>query len=245
MGRIDAKVAVTDIVDDEGRELAAQIEKDGGTAVYRHLDTASEENVVDVFAEVHQRFGGLDILVDDAGIAGPNTPTHQIQAADWDKVIAVNVKGVYLCTKQAVPCMQRAQGGSIISLSSIYGLVGAPDLPPYHASKGAVRLMTKTDARCSMPGIASASTRFIQGSSGHPWWRTWPLRPGRARKISAAASLPGIPSGTWANPTTWPAASSTWPRRKRNSSPAASWSSTAATRRNSRRRTADRGGRRA
>jgi NAD(P)-dependent dehydrogenase (short-subunit alcohol dehydrogenase family) len=144
--REGAAVAVTDIVDDEGRELVAQIEKAGGEAAYWHLDIAREENIVGVFAEVRNRFGGLDILVNNAGISGNNTPTHEIPAAEWDRVIAVNVKGVFMCTKHAVPYMQREGGGSIINLSSIYGIVGAPDLPPYHASKGAVRMMTKTDA---------------------------------------------------------------------------------------------------
>ncbi len=66
--------------------------------------------------------------------------------AEWDKVQSVNVKGVFLCTKHAIPFLREAGGGSIINLSSIYGLIGAPDIPPYHASKGAVRLMSKTDA---------------------------------------------------------------------------------------------------
>jgi NAD(P)-dependent dehydrogenase (short-subunit alcohol dehydrogenase family) len=60
--------------------------------------------------------------------------------------MAVNVKGVFFCTKHAVPYMIQAGGGSIVNISSIYGLIGAPDVPPYHASKGAVRLMAKTDA---------------------------------------------------------------------------------------------------
>ena len=144
--REGAAVAVTDIVDDEGREVVTQIEKAGGEAAYWHLDTVSEENIVGVFAEVHNRFGGLDILVNNAGISGSSKPTHEMPAVEWDRVIAVNVKGVFMCTKHAVPYMQREGGGSIVNLSSIYGIVGAPDLPPYHASKGAVRMMTKTDA---------------------------------------------------------------------------------------------------
>ena len=88
----------------------------------------------------------LTILVNNAGIAGPNKPTHEIDAQEWDNVMNVNVKGVFLCTKYAIPHMKKNKGGSIINLSSIYGIVGAPDLPAYHASKGAVRLMSKTDA---------------------------------------------------------------------------------------------------
>jgi len=73
-------------------------------------------------------------------------PTHEVTDEEWDRVMQVNVKGVFYCTKHAVPYLREAGGGSIINLSSIYGLVGGADVPPYHASKGAVRLMTKTDA---------------------------------------------------------------------------------------------------
>ncbi len=86
------------------------------------------------------------MLVNNAGIAGADKPTDKITEEEWDKVIAVNVKGVFLCTKHAIPALREAGGGSIINLSSIYGIVSAPDLPAYHASKGAVRMMTKTDA---------------------------------------------------------------------------------------------------
>jgi NAD(P)-dependent dehydrogenase (short-subunit alcohol dehydrogenase family) len=84
--------------------------------------------------------------VNNAGISGVNKPTHEITEDEWTRVMDVNVKGVFLCTKHAVDVMKEAGGGSIINLSSIYGIIGAPDIPPYHASKGAVRLMTKTDA---------------------------------------------------------------------------------------------------
>lgn len=93
----------------------------------------------------------MDILVNNAGISGANKPTHEITEAEWDQVQAINVKGVFFGVKHAVPHLRHAGGGNIINLSSIYGLVGAPDAPPYHASKGAVRLMTKTDALIYAP----------------------------------------------------------------------------------------------
>lgn len=144
--REGASVAVTDIVDGEGRQVVDQIRKAGGTAEFWHLDTSREQDVANVFSEVSDRLGDIQILVNNAGISGTNQPTHEIDAEDWDRVISVNVRGVFLCTKHAIPQMQKKNGGSIINLSSIYGIIGAPDLPPYHASKGAVRLMTKTDA---------------------------------------------------------------------------------------------------
>jgi NAD(P)-dependent dehydrogenase (short-subunit alcohol dehydrogenase family) len=137
-----AYVIVTDIIDDEGEQLVEEIRRDTGRAEYRHLDTADEKNVADVITPVDS----LVVLVNNAGIAGPDKPTHEISAEEWDKLMNVNVKGVFLCTKYAVPHMKKNKRGSIINLSSIYGIVGAPDLPAYHASKGAVRLMSKTDA---------------------------------------------------------------------------------------------------
>jgi NAD(P)-dependent dehydrogenase (short-subunit alcohol dehydrogenase family) len=141
-----ARVALFDLLDAEGEALAAELRGRGADAGYWHVDVASEASVASAIEAVVARFGGVDVLVNNAGIAGPNKPTHELTVEEWDRVQSVNVKGVFLGTKHAIPYMQRAGRGSIINLSSIYGLVGAPDVPPYHASKGAVRLMTKTDA---------------------------------------------------------------------------------------------------
>jgi NAD(P)-dependent dehydrogenase (short-subunit alcohol dehydrogenase family) len=141
-----AKIAVTDIKDKEGQEVVNEIEKAGGTARYWSLDISNEVRVHAVFNEVARAFGSLDILVNNAGISGVNNPTHEITQEQWQQVININVNGVFFCTKHAIPFMRDAGGGSIINMSSIYGLIGAADLPPYHASKGAVRLMGKNDA---------------------------------------------------------------------------------------------------
>lgn len=141
-----AKVAVTDINREEGQKVVNQIEKAGGQAHFWHLNTSVEKEVQKVFSEINEKFGKIDVLVNNAGIAGVNKPTHEISEEEWDELMAVNVKGVFFCTKHVIPYLKNNKGGSIINISSIYGLVGAPDLPAYHASKGAVRLMTKTDA---------------------------------------------------------------------------------------------------
>lgn len=146
LAREGARVAVTDIREDEARETVNRIEGVVGTAHPWRLDVSDEEQVRRVVEEVVDRFGGLNVLVNNAGIAGPDRPTHELTSADWDRVMAVNVRGVFHCTKHAIPHMRAAGGGSIVNLSSIYGLVSAPDVPPYHASKGAVTLMSKTDA---------------------------------------------------------------------------------------------------
>jgi NAD(P)-dependent dehydrogenase (short-subunit alcohol dehydrogenase family) len=141
-----AKVAVTDVLDKEGQNLVEEINQAGGVAKFWHLDVSNEKKVEKVYAEVVKEFGKLDATVNNAGIAGADKPTHELSEKEWDAVMNVNVKGVFFCTKHAIPHMQKTGSGSIINLSSIYGLVGAGDIPPYHASKGAVRLMTKNDA---------------------------------------------------------------------------------------------------
>ena len=141
--------------------------------LYRQCDVASEAAVAAAMEAAASDTGRIDVLVNNAGIAGANRPTHEITESEWDRVQAVNVKGVFLCTKHAVPRM-RAHGGSIVNLSSIYGLVGAPDVPPYHASKGAVTLMTRTDALIYAPD-------GIRVNSIHPGYIWTPMVEGHLR----------------------------------------------------------------
>ena len=146
LAREGAQVAVTDIQPEAGLEAADEIKRRGGQAQFWQLDTTDDQAIQRVLADVADAFGRLDVLVNNAGISGVNKPTHEVTLEEWNRVISVNLNGVFLCTKYAIPYMRQAGGGSIINLSSIYGLVGAPDSPPYHAAKGGVRLMSKTDA---------------------------------------------------------------------------------------------------
>lgn len=141
-----AKVAITDILDKEGQELVGEINKSGRVAKFWHLDVSNEKEVEKVYAEVVEEFGHLDATVNNAGISGVDKPTHELTENEWDAVMNINVKGVFFCTKHAIPHMKKNGKGSIVNLSSIYGLIGAGDIPHYHASKGAVKLMTKNDA---------------------------------------------------------------------------------------------------
>jgi NAD(P)-dependent dehydrogenase (short-subunit alcohol dehydrogenase family) len=143
-----ANLALFDVLDKDGRELVDELHAAGRQAHYWHVNVSREAEVKAAIDGVADRYGAIDVLVNNAGIAGANKPTHEITEQEWDAVQAVNVKGVFFCTKHVIAHMRRAGAGSIINLSSIYGLVGAPDVPPYHASKGAVRLMSKTDAMC-------------------------------------------------------------------------------------------------
>ena len=146
-----AGVALFDVDEREGARVAKELADRGANARFWPCDVSSEAQVASAIASAAAHFGRLDILVNNAGIAGPNKPTHELTEAEWDRVQAVNVKGVFFCTKHAIPHLRAAGGGSIINLSSIYGLVGGPDVPPYHASKGAVRMMSKTDALIYAP----------------------------------------------------------------------------------------------
>lgn len=141
-----AMVAVTDMSEEAGQTVVDEITIAGGTAGFWSLDVTSEAQVESVMRMVKARFCPVTVLVNNAGIAGVNKPTHEITSEEWDATIAVNLKGVFLCTKHVLPQMMQVKKGSIINLSSIYGLVGAPDIPPYHTAKGGVSLMTKTDA---------------------------------------------------------------------------------------------------
>jgi NAD(P)-dependent dehydrogenase (short-subunit alcohol dehydrogenase family) len=151
MAEEGAKVAILDVLGTEGDALEGELLAEGFDAKYWSCDVARENQVASVFDSVVRKFGRLDIVVNNAGVAGASKPTHEISEAEWDFVQSINVKGVFFGTKHAISHLKRAGGGSIINLSSIYGIVGAPDLPPYHASKGAVRLMTKTDALLYAP----------------------------------------------------------------------------------------------
>lgn len=185
-----ARVALFDVLDEDGRALERELTGRGFEAGYWHVDVASEASVQAATDAVATRWGSVDVLVNNAGIAGANKPTHEITEAEWDRVQAVNVKGVFFCTKHAIPHMKRAGRGSIINLSSIYGLVGGADVPPYHASKGAVRLMSKTDAMFYAPDR-------IRVNSVHPGYIRTPmvehhLRDSGATDIEAACHEVGM-----------------------------------------------------
>ena len=189
MAEEGAAVAILDCQDPEGEALAKQLEGRGLKAGYWHCDVSKEQEVKQVLDAVANTFGSPTVLVNNAGIAGANKPTHELTEEEWDHVQDVNVKGVFFCTKHAIPHMKKAGVGSIINLSSIYGLVSAPDIPPYHASKGAVRLMSKTDALLY-------ATENIRCNSIHPGFIWTPLveahlkttgqDPAEAKKATAA-----------------------------------------------------------
>lgn len=140
------KVGVTDITAEDGERIASEIRDAGGEADFLELDVSDEHQVTAVLDRFAESWGGIDAVVNNAGISGADRPTHELSLEEWHEVMRINVDGVFLMTKHTVPHLRRSGGGSIVNLSSIYGIVGAPDIPPYHASKGAIREMTKVDA---------------------------------------------------------------------------------------------------
>ena len=155
-----AKVVLADVTDQEGTAVAAEIAEMGGDALYVHLDVTNEDEWDAAVQSAVASFGKLDILVNNAGIwrRGHVLETSSDQ---WDDIMDVNAKGVFLGTKAAIPEMRKAGGGSIATISSTEGLVGTKTSAAYSESKGAVRIFTKSTA-------VQYAAEGIRANSIHP-----------------------------------------------------------------------------
>ena len=140
-----AKVVLADVLDQEGSVVAAEIAEAGGDAVYVHLDVTNEDEWDAAIQSAVYSFGKIDILINNAGI-WRRGHVLETSSEQWDELLGVNAKGVFLGTKAAIPEMRKAGGGSIINISSTAGLVGSRTSAAYSASKGAVRIFTKSTA---------------------------------------------------------------------------------------------------
>jgi NAD(P)-dependent dehydrogenase (short-subunit alcohol dehydrogenase family) len=177
MAEEGAKVAIFDVLEKEGQALAAELSEKKCDAGFWKVDVTQEAAVKSAIDAAAARFGSLDVLVNNAGISGAPKPTEQVSEAEWDRVQAVNVKGVFFGTKHAIPHLRAAGGGAIINLSSIAGLIGVGGIAPYHASKGAVRLMSKNDAITYAP-------EKIRVNSIHPGYIWTPMVENHLRATS-------------------------------------------------------------
>lgn len=146
-----AQVVIFEIQEEAGEQTASALRGAGHEASSIQVDVTREEDVARAVADTMARHGRIDILINNAGIPGANKLTHELTVADWEQVFAVNVRGPFLCSKHMLPHMMEARRGAIVHFSSIYALIGNDDLPPYHATKGAILSMTKTDAICYAP----------------------------------------------------------------------------------------------
>ena len=156
-----AKVAIGDVLEDEGKKVEAEINELGGEAFFMRLDVTQADQWQEVIDETVSRFGKLDVLVNNAGIGGRGG-LEDMTEDEWDEVMAVNAKGVFLGTKLAMPEILKAGGGSIVNISSQMGIVGSDTSnPAYQASKAAVHIFTKSIA-------LRYATKGVRVNSVHP-----------------------------------------------------------------------------
>lgn len=141
-----ANVVLCDVDQREGEKTAKSITESGGTAEFMQCDVTNESDWEKVINATTNKFGSLDVLVNNAGLSSGSTEDH-LSSEWWHKIMDVNATGVFLGTKIAAEIMKEQQSGSIINISSIMGFVGGENgHPAYHASKGAVRIFSKAMA---------------------------------------------------------------------------------------------------
>jgi NAD(P)-dependent dehydrogenase (short-subunit alcohol dehydrogenase family) len=144
--REGAKVVVSDIVDAAGNETVEKIRERDGVAIYVRADTSKPSDNEALVAAAVKEFGRLDIAVNNAGIGGPSAPTGEYPLEAWDKVIAINLSGVFYGMRYQLPAMLRSGGGSIVNIASILGQVGFRDSSAYVAAKHGVVGLTRSAA---------------------------------------------------------------------------------------------------
>ena len=185
-----AKVIITDVLDDEGKKLEAELNETGGDAQYMPLDVTDENQWDSVIQRILEAHGQIDILVNNAGIL-LEKGVEETSEEEWDRIQDVNSKGVFLGIRAVLPAMREAGSGSIVNISSVAGLIGSA-YAAYGASKGAVRLLTKSTAvqygpegvRCNSVHPGVIETDMTEGMLSDP----------RTREIR----LKNTPLGTFA-----------------------------------------------
>jgi NAD(P)-dependent dehydrogenase (short-subunit alcohol dehydrogenase family) len=192
--REGASVVFGDILDDEGKKLEAELRAAGGQATYVHLNVTRADDWRAAVATTVQAYGKLNVLVNNAGILF-RASIEDTKEEDWDRIMAINVKGVFLGTRAVIPAMRQAGGGSIINISSVAGLVGSPqNTAAYSATKGAVRIFTKSTA------IQHANDK-IRANSVHPGpIETDMIKDVLANKAAWEARLRRLPMGRVGKP---------------------------------------------
>ena len=174
--REGARVAVADVDEAGAEETAAQIEQSGGEAMAVRADVAVSSEVERMVEQTARRFGRIDILFNNAGIA-PRGTVVDTSEEDWDRVMAVDLKSAFLCSKFVIPIMQRQGGGAIVNTGSNCSLHGYPNLAAYTAAKGGLLMLTKQMAadykkdnirvNCVCPGVVlSPMTEKVWRSEG-------------------------------------------------------------------------------
>ena len=196
LAREGAKVVVTDLDDTGGRDVVEKISGAGGEAIFLYQDVTLEESWPATIEAIEQRFGRLDVMVANAGI-GILCKAVEMSLADWRRQTAVNLDGVFLSVKYAVPAMRRAGGGSIIITSSTAGLRGSAGLAGYCATKGGVRLFAKAVAmECAVESDGIRVNTIHPGVIDTPIWTKLPVSAGRNVPIDPnEVAKAGVPLG--------------------------------------------------
>jgi NAD(P)-dependent dehydrogenase (short-subunit alcohol dehydrogenase family) len=156
------QVVIGDIADQQGKGLVQSLNRERDAAFYVHADVSKARDVENLVAAVVEHFGRLDWLVNNAGIAIPKSAT-ELTEEEWDRVMGINLKGQWLCTKYAIPHLLKQPGAAIVNMASQAGLVGLPNLAAYCASKGGVVQFTRSVAL----DLASQGVRVNAVAPGH------------------------------------------------------------------------------
>ncbi|NNE12478.1 MAG: glucose 1-dehydrogenase [Ilumatobacter sp.] len=198
-----ATTIVTDVQDGAGKEVVSQIEAAGGHAEFLHHDVTSEDEWSALVDQLVDAYGGLDVLVNNAGI-GLGASILDMSLDDFRRQQAINVEGVFLGMKHCIPAMRDSGGGSIVNMSSVAGLKGAARLAGYNATKGGVRLMTKGVAlECAQNRWKVRVNSVHPGIIDTPIWET--VMPGTLSPdggpidVGAMAEL-AVPTGVLGTP---------------------------------------------
>lgn len=143
--REGARVVIVDIDESEGKRATQEVDQAEGEALFVLADVSDEDAVVDLMRTVEDRWGGLDVLVNNAGIYRQGT-ADRTPLDEWERVLAVNLTGPFLCTKHGVPLMEQSGGGVVINIASEAGLVGIENQVAYNVSKGGLIALTRSCA---------------------------------------------------------------------------------------------------
>ncbi len=195
LAREGATIVATDLDTAAGEAVVADILASGGEAIFLRQDVSAEDSWPEVIAAA-ERFGRLDVMVANAGI-GILCPAVDMSLADWRRQTAVNLDGVFLAVKYAVPSMRRAGGGSIVIMSSVAGLRGSAGLAGYCATKGGVRLFAKAVAiECAAAGDGIRVNTVHPGVIDTPIWGKLPGSAGHNQPIDPhAIARTAVPLG--------------------------------------------------
>lgn len=163
-----ARVVVSDVDRERGSQVVEEIISVGGGAIFVGCDVAREEDVQEMVRVTMDRFGRLDCAVNNAGIGGTQASISAYSAAEWQRVVDINMNGVFYCLKHEIPAMLQGGGGAIVNVSSILGTVTFPQAPAYVAAKHAVQGMTQAAA-------VDYATRGIRVNAVNPGFIETPM----------------------------------------------------------------------